>query len=191
MSLQASPKLGVVKGEVLRSVQAHLWPKACRNFSCTPSSTDWVGSTRAKGRSVLDTLKLERQKAPGAAQLPGKGTSWKSELVQNYEELISREGKQGCPCPFPVLFSSKLDKSLAQLELIHPDLSRPQRALLYPLPKAIEVLSEQQDLEPGVLCREKHNVSDFWERISKATGCAWEGKVQSFSNISLHCQCWV
>lgn len=57
-------------------------PKACRNLSCYfQQCPDWVGSTRAKGRSVLDTLKLERQNTSCAAQLPGKGISWVSELV--------------------------------------------------------------------------------------------------------------
>lgn len=40
--------------------------------------TDWVGSTRAKGRSVLDTL---RDKEPQVLLSFREGTSWASELV--------------------------------------------------------------------------------------------------------------
>lgn len=149
-------------------------PKAPRNLSCcSQQGTDWVGSTRAKGRSVLDTLKLERQKAPGAAQ------SWEIRAMSSW----SAGGKARLPLPFPsiVLFN----KSLAQLELLHPDLSQPQKALLYPFPKVTEVLSEQQGLETGVLlCREKHNASDFWERLSKAQVVPGKVKCRIFL---IHC----
>lgn len=44
-------------------------PKAWEYLSCySQQCTGWVGSTSAQGRSFLVTMKLEGEKAPGAAQ---------------------------------------------------------------------------------------------------------------------------
>lgn len=96
---------------------------------------------------------------------------------QSYEQLVSRREGQAA------LALSQYCS--LQLELLHPDLSQPQKALLYPFPKVTEVLSEQQGLETGVLlCREKHNASDFWKRLSKAQVVPGKVKCRIFL---IHC----
>lgn len=101
MSLQASPKLGVVKGDVLRSVQAHLWPWCSQRhpgtYPASPSraQTGWEAAGPRAG--LCWTPWNSRDKKPQVLLRAGKSELWAAG---------QQEGRPGCPCPFPILFSS-------------------------------------------------------------------------------------
>lgn len=107
VSLQDSPKLGVVKGGVLRSVQAHLWPwcsqRHAGSYPAASSSaqTGWAGLRWTPWNLNPRFLGLS-----SAAQLPGKGNQLGIRTSPFYEQLVRREGKPGLSLPFPsiVLF---------------------------------------------------------------------------------------
>lgn len=82
-------------------------PKAGRSLSCySQQCTDWVGITRAKGRSVLDTLKLERQKSPRCCSASREGNQLSIRTSPQMSSWLAGGESQVCPCPFPALFSS-------------------------------------------------------------------------------------
>lgn len=114
MSLQASPKLGVVEGAVLRSVQAHLWPWCSQRHAVTYPATPAVHRLGGKhqGQGQVCAGHLERQRAPGAAQLQG-GNQLSIRTSPHVSSWSAGRQSQACPCPYPELFSPTTGKSLA------------------------------------------------------------------------------
>lgn len=94
---------------------------------------------------------------------------------------------QAYPCPFPASFSfTKLAVRKEAGAAIPGSLLSHREPCCVPLPKVMEVPSEQQDLKLGVLfCREKVSISDVWRRFSVPSGCPCEGEYSTF--VVFHC----